>query len=355
MLPDERSNADANTSATRDVDRQTTQTTQTETISTTTSFVAPDDDEPYDAVQHGTPATLRATIVLLAYLMAIVIVALYSLISFWPRPTPGGRTAPATADSANRNTRPPVRDSVGRVIGANAAVHAGATPVILASFQGAPARTPTNPATRPVADACGATRLDEQLWAPQAFGDNANPALDSLRSQMVAVCYLFKPRVIWKETQLVLLVIFAGALGGALHAIYKSTSKFFAGALVMEGILGLYTWPLAGAIVGLIFYVLVRGGFFSSQASVDQTSPYSFIALALLGGMFPHKANEKLTQVADLLLTALKKDRPPAPPTAPTSGGGPPTASTARAQNERGDLPAPPVDAASGPTADAQG
>jgi hypothetical protein len=96
--------------------------------------------------------------------------------------------------------------------------------------------------------------------------------------------------------------------------------------------------PFAGATLALVFYLVVRGGFFSPHSSVDQTSPFGFAALAVLVGLFSPQAVLKLKDVAETLLSrpqpganaAPQQPTPPTPPpTAPGSTpGGPPAGVT---------------------------
>jgi hypothetical protein len=57
----------------------------------------------------------------------------------------------------------------------------------------------------------------------------------------------------------------------------------------------------------MIFYVVVRGGFFSPQTTFENTSPFGFAALAALVGLFSEQAVLKLKKVAETVL------EPPAP------------------------------------------
>jgi len=49
------------------------------------------------------------------------------------------------------------------------------------------------------------------------------------------------------------------------------------------------------------FYFVVRGGFFSSQASFETTSPFGFIALSALVGLFSWQAVIKLQNIAETI------------------------------------------------------
>lgn len=69
-----------------------------------------------------------------------------------------------------------------------------------------------------------------------------------------------------------------------------------------------YTKPIIGLVLGVIFYIVIRGGFFSSEASVKQTSPFSFVGLAALVGLFADHAMEKLRQVAGSVFSKTKQE-----------------------------------------------
>ena len=61
--------------------------------------------------------------------------------------------------------------------------------------------------------------------------------------------------------------------------------------------------PFTGGILAMIFYFVVRGGFFSPQSTIKETSPFAFAAFAGLVGMFSSQAVAKLKQIAATLLT----------------------------------------------------
>jgi hypothetical protein len=65
--------------------------------------------------------------------------------------------------------------------------------------------------------------------------------------------------------------------------------------------------PFLGAALAVVFYFVVRGGFFSPQAGFEQTSPFGFAALAAMVGMFSEQAVLKLKEVAE---TVLAKPQP---------------------------------------------
>jgi hypothetical protein len=108
---------------------------------------------------------------------------------------------------------------------------------------------------------------------------------------------------IWDEQRLLLIVVLAGALGSLVHGL-RSVYWYVGNRTLVRSWLGMYLLlPLAGGALGLIFYLVIRGGFFSPQASFEQTSPFGFAAFAALIGMFSQQAVLKLQTVAETLLT----------------------------------------------------
>ena len=92
--------------------------------------------------------------------------------------------------------------------------------------------------------------------------------------------------------------------------------------------------PFLGATMGLVFYLVIRGGFFPT-ANVDDTNPLGFAALAVLAGMFSREAAEKLKQIFETILTRAEKGKDHVaaapviskidPPTGSVNGGYPVT------------------------------
>jgi len=101
----------------------------------------------------------------------------------------------------------------------------------------------------------------------------------------------------------------AGALSALVHALrslywYVGNRELVFSWLVMYILL-----PFVGATLGLVFYFVIRGGFFSPTATIEQTSPFGFAALAGLVGMFSEQAVLKLKEVAETLLSKPQQGR----------------------------------------------
>jgi len=128
---------------------------------------------------------------------------------------------------------------------------------------------------------------------------------------------------LWDEQILLLLVILGGALGTLVHCLRSVYWYVGERSLVKSWMAMYFMMPFAGAALALVFYLLVRGGFFSPQSSFQQTSPFGFAAFAALVGMFSSQAVLKLKDVAEVLLSKPKSggDAKPQGTVPPSTGG----------------------------------
>jgi hypothetical protein len=109
-------------------------------------------------------------------------------------------------------------------------------------------------------------------------------------------------RCIYDEDRLLLIVLLAGALGALVHAI-RSLSWYVGNRQAVWSWSAMYFMlPFLGAGIAFIFYLVIRGGFFSPTSTVTDTSPFGFAALAALIGMFTEPAVVKLRKVATTIL-----------------------------------------------------
>ncbi len=110
------------------------------------------------------------------------------------------------------------------------------------------------------------------------------------------------------EFRLIILVIFAGALGGYIHA---ATS--FATYTGNRSLLGSWYWwyvlrPFIGIALALIFYFSLRGGILllTTDSGTSEISPYGMAAISGLVGMFSKQAADKLREVFDTTFASQK-------------------------------------------------
>ncbi len=135
----------------------------------------------------------------------------------------------------------------------------------------------------------------EQFWPPP-------PPAAGQASGVVAVTFFATSFSLSDEVRLIIVVALAGALGGLVHALrsfywYAGNRRLYRSWISMYIML-----PFVGSTLALIFYFVIRGGFFSPQATIQQTSPFGFAALAGLVGLFTEQAVEKLKDVAETLM-----------------------------------------------------
>ncbi|HID93080.1 MAG TPA: hypothetical protein EYP60_03185 [bacterium (Candidatus Stahlbacteria)] len=110
---------------------------------------------------------------------------------------------------------------------------------------------------------------------------------------------------IGREIRIILLVVFAGALGACLHGITSFT--YFAGKRELHRSWGWWyiLRPFIGAGLALLLYLAIRGIMFATSANSDAVNIFGIVALAGLTGMFSKQAIEKLRQVFDTLFARL--------------------------------------------------
>jgi hypothetical protein len=280
-------------------------------------------DEPQPTPQIGDPGMdptgetgpgsgnvgIFGIVALTTYLVLFTLFLIYALVVVWPVPTPSRESADARPTPAPSATVTPAAAQIPA---------AGQSPT--------PSPSPTPP--RPGAAATSPSPTPTPL-------PTASP-----QPEPVTVNFLGRQYKLWDEQRLLLLVLLAGALGSILHDL-RSVYWYIGNRSLVKSWLAMYiVLPFAGATLALIFYLVVRGGFFSPQSSFKETSPFGFAAFAALIGMFSPQAVLKLREVAETLLSKPKPGpdakpqetmNPGAVRTPPTPGSVPPV------------LPAPPT------------
>ena len=213
---------------------------------------------------------------LTTYLVLFTLFLIYALVKVWPVPTPSRVAVDETATaSASPSPTPTVNPSP-----AQASPSAAQRP--------SPSPTPKTPVT-----AGQASPSPKPSPSP-----TASPV-----QEPVAVEFFGWQFKLWDEQRLLLLVLLAGALGSILHDLRSVYWYVGNRNLVKSWMVMFIVLPFAGATLALVFYLVVRGGFFSPQSSFKETSPFGFAAFAALIGMFSPQAVLKLKEVAETLLT----------------------------------------------------
>jgi hypothetical protein len=147
------------------------------------------------------------------------------------------------------------------------------------------------------------------LWALIAFFPCEIAAENATSTCPATVGFMFWNLTISSEVRMILLVMTAGALGSLVHG-FRSLFWYVGNrGFVRSWILMYFLLPFIGSSLSLIFYFVIRGGLFSPSATVDATSPFGFIGLAGLVGMFSNRAALKLQEVAESIFSTTESTK----------------------------------------------
>ena len=121
------------------------------------------------------------------------------------------------------------------------------------------------------------------------------------------------------ESDLFLLVVFAGALGGALHSLRSLYWYTGLRSLLKSWTLMYVVLPFTGATMAVVFYVIMRAGLLPVQNTKNVSM--GVIGIAILVGIFSQQAAVKLKDIADAFLA---KPAPGPPSESKPQGSVPP-------------------------------
>ncbi|HZF08251.1 MAG TPA: IPT/TIG domain-containing protein [Thermoanaerobaculia bacterium] len=100
------------------------------------------------------------------------------------------------------------------------------------------------------------------------------------------------------DARLFLMVILAGALGATLHSLRSLYWYVGNRKLIKSWMLMYFLLPVTGGLLGGIYYLAIRAGFFTPKGTGD----YPVIAFGLLVGLFSRQSIDKLQQIIEALL-----------------------------------------------------
>jgi hypothetical protein len=124
------------------------------------------------------------------------------------------------------------------------------------------------------------------------------PSSDPQAGPTQNVCYFGWQRNLSRDTLFFLVVAFGGALGGLIHTI-RSVSWYTGNRnLRWSWMLFNLMLPIVGALAGVVFYVVLRAGLFTTTGESGSANPFGFTAVAIMAGLFSEQAMEKLKQIA---------------------------------------------------------
>jgi hypothetical protein len=140
-----------------------------------------------------------------------------------------------------------------------------------------------------------------QFWPPQSPSkDTAQPV--EFFSQEIAISV---------ELRLLAVVVFAGALGGQIHALRSFASYVGNRRLKVSWLVRYFLTPFVAAGLALVFYLVIRAGFFTANTTAQNMNVYGFAGLAGLVGLFSTMAVNKLRRMAIELLGPLEQEEDP--------------------------------------------
>lgn len=110
------------------------------------------------------------------------------------------------------------------------------------------------------------------------------------------------------DLRLLAVVVFAGALGGQIHALRSFASFVGNRKLKVSWLVQYFLTPFVAASLALVFYFVIRAGFFTENTNAQNMNVYGFAGLAGLVGLFSTMAVNKLRRMAIELLGPLEEE-----------------------------------------------
>jgi hypothetical protein len=145
-----------------------------------------------------------------------------------------------------------------------------------------------------------ASAADGGVAAAPAPASHPSPA-ERKAPEREAKLFFFWKVPLTLEMAIALMVLASGALGGLVHAL-RSIGWYVGNRYLYQSwVLRYLLLPLVGALMALLFYLVVRGGLVAWNANGPQVNPFGFAAVGAIIGMFSEQAALKLKEVADTL------------------------------------------------------
>lgn len=112
------------------------------------------------------------------------------------------------------------------------------------------------------------------------------------------------------EVRIILIAVLSGCLGSLIHAMTSFTTYIGNRQFVKSWVCWYILRPFIGMSLALVFYFVIRGGFFTLSADADMVSPFGVAGLGGLVGMFSKFAVDKLREIfMDIFKTTRPDER----------------------------------------------
>jgi hypothetical protein len=105
------------------------------------------------------------------------------------------------------------------------------------------------------------------------------------------------------QAHLLLLVILAGALGGAFHSLRSMSWYIATRGLLVSWLPRYLLLPIVGGALSILVFLVFAGGFFSTQGG-DGQSYFYMVGVSAIVGMFSDQAVEKLKKISVAIFSA---------------------------------------------------
>jgi hypothetical protein len=116
------------------------------------------------------------------------------------------------------------------------------------------------------------------------------------------------------EARIFIIVVIAGAIGGAIHSL-RSLMWYVGNRNLLWSWVPMYCLlPFIGALLAAIFYVVLRGGLLTVQTSTTNLNVYGFAAVGAIVGLFSEQAAAKLRDIFSTLFAPAEKGTGHVPP-----------------------------------------
>jgi hypothetical protein len=135
-----------------------------------------------------------------------------------------------------------------------------------------------------------------KLWPTVERAPNAD-VTEKLDATLLLGIYEAK---VSKSTGLILVALFAGALGAWIHAATSFSVHVARRNFTLSWLWWYALRPFAGAALALLFYFAWRAGLVTGNASTN-VDPYGVAAIAGLAGLFSKPVTDKLKELLDVL------------------------------------------------------
>jgi len=266
----------------------------------------------------------------LLWLVAVSLVSLAVLAAIWPHPTPSGAAPQQTMTAPTGptgNTGATGASAATGTTGATGQTGATGDEIAEARFPRAAAGASGSTAATGQSGATGSTGLmycvdcskisDNDVNA-KGECDCWNRVLDQRQRYFIdegkkatndpSCVYIWGMgwMLMWSETRLLLIVMICGFLGAMIYALRSILWYVGHRSLLWSWLATYIVIPIVGALMAVVFYLVLRGGLFSSTTTVADTSPFGFAGIAALVGMFIQQSAEKLKTVFETIMAKLE-------------------------------------------------